>query len=110
VLDMFVYERQADGALVLAKGIPDDWVESSGFSVTNLRTPYGRINLSFRPEGTDIFIEISGDANPPGGFILPFPWAHLAKGGSGDGSSPQDGELHIVHLPVRIRVERTDQG
>ena len=110
VLDMFVHERQADGALVLAKGIPDDWVGSSGFSVKNLRTPYGRINLSFRPEGTNILIEISGDANPPGGFILPSPWAHLAKGDSDNGSSLRDGELHIAHLPVRIRVKKTDQG
>ena len=110
VLDMFVYERQTDGALVVAKGIPDDWVEPTGFSAKNLRTPYGRVDLSFRPEGTDVLIEITGDANPPGGFILPFPWAHLAKGGSGDASPPQDGELHFVHLPVRVRVERTDRG
>ena len=111
VLDMFVYERQTDGALVLAKGIPNDWVNPSGFSVTNLRTPYGQINLSFRPEGSEIVIEISGDAHPPGGFILPAPWAHYANvGSSDDRSSVRNGELHIVRLPIKIRVLRTDQG
>src|SRR5205085_10133120 len=103
VLDMFVYERQTDGALVLAKGVPNDWVDASGFSVRNLRTPYGRINLSFRPEGSEIVIEISGDANPPGGFILPAPWVHYANlGGSDDRSSLRNGELHIVRLPIKI--------
>ena len=110
VLDMFVYERQADGALVLAKGIPDDWVDSSGFSAKNLRTPYGQINLSFRPEGTNILIEISGRREPTRRLHSSSPWAHLLRTTSGDGSTFRDGELHIAHLPVRIRVEKTDQG
>jgi hypothetical protein len=111
VLDMFVYERQTDGALVLAKGIPDDWVEPTGFSAKNLRTPYGPVDLSFRPEGPNVLIEITGDANPPGGFILPFPWARLANvDGSASQASLRDGELHIAHLPIKIRVMRADQG
>ena len=111
VLDMFVYERQSDGALVIAKGIPGDWVESSGFSARNLRTPYGQINLSFRPEGTDVVVEITGDAKPPGGFILPSPWGHPANvRGTADRSSIRDGELHIDRLPAKFRVARADQG
>jgi hypothetical protein len=45
-LDLFAYERVADNALVLAAGLPLQWLEGEGVAVENLRTPYGRLSYT----------------------------------------------------------------
>jgi hypothetical protein len=76
VLDMFVYERDADHALVLAAGAPPRWFEGpAGVGVRNLRTPYGRLSWSARMRGDDLILRIRGDARPPGGFDFPWPFS-----------------------------------
>jgi hypothetical protein len=108
-LDLFAYERQSDKALVLAAGIPSDWFEGPGFAATNLRTPYGSLNLSFRRQGKDLVVSLDGSARPPGGFFLPSPWPHLPNARRPDGQplAWQNGELHIRELPVEILIEQT---
>jgi hypothetical protein len=78
-LDMFVYERQHDEALVLAAGAPADWFTGSGFAIENLRTPYGRLSYSVRREGEGYRLRMHGDARPPGGFVLALPVEHGAR-------------------------------
>jgi hypothetical protein len=108
-LDMFAYERRSDKALVLAAGIPANWFEGPGFAATNLRTPYGSLNMTFRRRGTDIVVNLDGSARPPGGFLLPSPWPHLPNARRPDGQplAWQNGELHIRDLPVEILIEQT---
>jgi hypothetical protein len=108
-LDMFAFERHSDKSLVLAAGIPSNWYEGPGFAATNLRTPYGSLNMSFRRHGKDLVVSLAGSARPPGGFFLPSPWPHLPNARRLDGQplAWQNGELHIRHLPVEILIEQT---
>ena len=73
-LDLFVYERDTDNALVLAAGLPMAWVNSAnGVGVADVRTPYGPLTYSLRRRGSVTILNLSPEARPPGGFILPWP-------------------------------------
>jgi hypothetical protein len=51
VLDLFAYERERDETLVLAAGVPLDWVEHDGVTIQGLSTRYG--SLSYRLESSE---------------------------------------------------------
>lgn len=75
-LDMFAYERAGDGSLVLAAGIPVDWLDGQGIAVDGLRTPYGPLSYSLRRDGGVLRLDVAGDAlRAPGGVVLPWPYA-----------------------------------
>ena len=73
-LALFAYEDEASGAIVLAAGIPRDWLAGRGVTVHGLRTRYGRVNYSVRavPGGIDFELH-RGSGTPPGGFLLQLP-------------------------------------
>lgn len=49
LLSMFVYEREADRALVIGAGIPDHWLDDeAGVTARGLRTWYGGLDLRMR--------------------------------------------------------------
>jgi hypothetical protein len=104
VLDMFVYERQSSKALVLAAGLHSEWLDGPGFSVSNLRTPYGSLSMSFKRQGSDVVVNVDGDAKPPGGFLLPWPTSHPNVRRSDGPLTWQDGELHFRSLPAQIAI------
>lgn len=72
-LSLFLYEREADQALVIGAGIPEDWLDDpEGIEVKGLRCRYGRLDLSLRrtPE-QDLQLELGGELGlPPGGIIF----------------------------------------
>jgi hypothetical protein len=73
-LDLFVYERDADHALVLAAGLPLDWVDTpTGVGVREVRTAYGALSYSFKKEGTVRVLSIAPGVTPPGGFVVQWP-------------------------------------
>ena len=73
-LDMLVYERERDGALVLAGGIPMAWLERGGIAVERLRTPYGNLAYTLRRAGSQIRLTYKLDGKPPrGGLVLAAP-------------------------------------
>jgi hypothetical protein len=72
-LELFVYRHEVEEALVLAAGVPADWLGSGGVAVRELRTAYGRVSYSLRLSGGAVVLEIEGDV-PPGGFIFPWPF------------------------------------
>ncbi len=85
-LDLFVYERDADHALVLAAGLPMNWIDSgAGVGVREVRTPYGPLTYALRRRGGVTTLTLSPGVTPPGGFVLQWP----------------EGET----LPVRVRVD-----
>ncbi|ADL01575.1 discoidin domain-containing protein [Brevundimonas subvibrioides] len=85
-LDMFVYERDADDALVLAAGLPMTWIASAtGVGVREVRTPYGPLTYGLRRTGATTVLTLDGRTQPPGGFVLPWP----------------EGEA----LPTRVRID-----
>ncbi len=50
-LDMFAYAREVDDSIVLAAGIPVDWLDGEGIAIGDLRTPDGRLGYNLRRDG-----------------------------------------------------------
>lgn len=74
VLDLFAYERDADHALVLAAGVPVEWLATEqGVGVRDLRTAYGLLTYGLRKEGEAYVLTLAPGAEPPGGFVLRWP-------------------------------------
>jgi len=79
-LDLFAYERDTDHSLVLAAGIPSDWLSGDGIAVGNLSTPYGPLGYSLRKEHSQLVFHLNrGSAVPPGGFVLACAGANAAR-------------------------------
>lgn len=73
-LDMFVYERDSDHALVLAAGLPLEWLDTpTGVGVRAVRTPYGPLTYGFRRQDGAAVLTIESGLRPPGGFIVQWP-------------------------------------
>ena len=72
-LDLLVYERDHDDTLVLAAGVPLDWLEGEGVGVTNVRTAYGPLTYNLRRAGRGYVLTLGDDAGPPGGYFLRWP-------------------------------------
>jgi hypothetical protein len=107
-LDLFAHERPADQALVLAAGVPNEWLPGRGFAITNLRTPYGHLSYALRHDGKRLLLKIGGGMNAPGGGLI-YRWPY--PGIPGDASINgrplpwEDGhELRIRTLPAVIAV------
>jgi hypothetical protein len=85
---MFAYEREDDRALVIAAGVPWEWVASdTGVGVKRLPTYYGVLNYTLRAEapGT-LHMRLTGDLGvPPATIILqpplPGPLTHVTVNG-----------------------------
>ncbi|SDY19355.1 Carbohydrate binding domain (family 11) [Lysobacter sp. yr284] len=108
VLEMFAYTRDLDQSLVLAAGVPADWLQGEGVTVAGLRTPYGALGYRLRRAGSQVVFELdSGLRMPPGGLALKWPLA--AKPGrtvvGGKTREWKDGELRIERTPARVTVE-----
>ena len=108
VLDLFAYEDEGESSLVLAAGVPMDWLRGKGVSIRDLRTPWGRLSWSARV-GADgaVDVQVSGLRSVPrGGVSLRGPWgknAHVVIDGR-IAEGPADA-ISLPHLPARVRVE-----
>jgi len=72
-LDLLVYERDRDHALVLAAGVPTEWLEGEGVGVTHVRTAYGPLTYNLRAERGGYVLTLDGAVTPPGGFVVQWP-------------------------------------
>ena len=73
---LFVYEREADQALVIGAGIPAVWLESpEGITVRRMPTWHGTLNYRMAMTGPDTLrVRLTGDVTvPPGKIILHSP-------------------------------------
>jgi len=107
-LDLFAYVRDDDQALVLAAGIPNDWLDGEGIAIGDLRTPYGK--LSYRLHRAQGRLSLHIDAGlraPPGGVVLPWPAA--GKPGptriNGKAATWRNGELRIDSFPANVQID-----
>jgi hypothetical protein len=107
VLDLFAYERDADSALVLAAGLPPQWLEDAGVTVENLRTPYGHLSYSLHRRERRLRLQVAaGLQPPPGGLVFVWPGdqppgpTHL----NGQQVSWPGIELRIHQLPAEVIV------
>jgi hypothetical protein len=108
VLDLFVYEREGDRALVLAAGVSPDWMDGPGITVKGLRTPYGPLTYSLKNEGANVVLRIAeGTRMPPGGFVLVWPGRQPPPSVSrinGKEARWDGSELRVREVPARIVV------
>jgi hypothetical protein len=108
-LDLFAWEREKDGALVLAAGIPSLWLRGGpGVAVRGLRTPHGLLDYTLRNEKRGLRFSVTGPAMPPGGLALRPPFEAPPRRVSVNGTDvPFSGEeLMIRMLPADVLFER----
>lgn len=114
VLDLFAYVREADQALVLAAGVPNDWLAGQGVGIENLRTPYGELSYALRRDGRRLVLTIAGGLSPPrGGLVFGWPYAGLPGPALINGHPVrwENGKaLRIRTLPAVIAVETAPEG
>jgi hypothetical protein len=104
VLDLFAYERGE--RLVLAGGLPLDWLEGEGVAIDGLRTPYGTLGYTLSREGNRLRQELRGDAAPPGGFVWALPHRRLRDSRiDGKHATAEHDELEITHAPAIVEVD-----
>ncbi len=107
-LDMFAYTRERDDSLVLAAGVPLDWLDDGeGVAIEGLYTPHGRLGYSLRRIDGQLQLDVAADAGlPPGGLVLPWPYPGTPGATTIDGEPAQwrDGELRIARPGARVRV------
>jgi hypothetical protein len=107
--DLFAYERPRDEALVLAAGIPADWLKGEGVGIRRLRTPHGELSYGLREQGRSLVLRVEKGLDiPPGGLVLPWPYAGEPTGDAMVNGRPQawrDGELVIRVLPATVSMQ-----
>lgn len=106
-LDLFAYTRDLDDALVIAAGIPADWLAGGGVRVANLRTPHGPLGYSLKQDERGVELRLSADTGlPPGGVV--FTWPHASPPGEtridGRPARWNDGELRIDRPGAVVQV------
>lgn len=83
-LDLLAFERDSDQALVLAAGVPPDWLNQGPVGVTGLRTAHGRLSYTLRRDGAEVLLQVTpGLAAPHGGMWLA--WSGRMHRVPGDG-------------------------
>ena len=106
-LDLLAYERDSDHALVLAAGVPRDWLEE-GVGVRGLSTRHGRLSYRLERDGPGVRLRVEAGlrALPEGGLWLAWPGTDALPLASIDGRplSWHGRELPIVSLPAEIRL------
>jgi hypothetical protein len=108
---MLVYEREHDGALVLAAGVPAAWLDDpAGVAVHGLPTHAGP--LTYRLERTAartvrLAVE-AGPTVPRGGLVLAPPVRRGAQAREGERAieSAADGSVLVRRLPITIVWEQ----
>jgi hypothetical protein len=107
---MLCYERDRDRALVLAAGVPWEWVaESSGVRVRGLRTPYGLIGYTLQTDGDALVFDVAVKRLPPGGMVLLPPQADRFRVAEVDGkrvSRTPEGGVVVRRLSARVVFRR----
>jgi hypothetical protein len=110
---MLAFEREADGSLVLAAGIPDEWLElDGGIRVTGLPTWHGTLSYTMKrdAEAIELDVALTGDSRmPPGGIVVQPPGDTPLRGVvvNGEPSARFTGtEAALDRLPAKVRLVR----
>jgi len=106
---MFVYEDQHQEKLILLAGLPDAWLaDPTGVAFSGLRSEYGVISVSVRPNGADrLLVRIDGEARPKGGIELRSPLSKKIRSAKIDGQAAEvsGNRLTIIKLPAVVELE-----
>ncbi|MBI4918078.1 MAG: discoidin domain-containing protein [Acidobacteria bacterium] len=113
-LDMLAWERERDGALVIAAGVPAAWLGEGGVGVRDLRTRWGRLTYTLREEvGAIRFSLAPGLRLPPGGVVLraPLAAAPMTVTVNGAPATPgADGEVGVRTVPAEVVIRLLGAG
>ncbi|HRN61515.1 MAG TPA: discoidin domain-containing protein [Luteimonas sp.] len=113
-LDMFAYPRERDDSLVLAAGVPVEWLDGNGIGIAGLRTASGVLTWRLRRGGDTLLLEVedTGLQLPAGGLVLPWPLAgEPGRTVVEVGEAEWDGrELRISALPAVVSIGIEDEG
>jgi len=108
VRSLFAFERDADQSLVIAAGVPAEWLDQGAeVSVQDLPTHYGKLSYSMRRETQDrLRLVLTGDlAVPPGGMVvvppLRRPLAAVLVNGRGSEACEPD-RVHVAASPADL--------
>jgi F5/8 type C domain-containing protein len=110
VRSLFVYERESDAALVLAAGVPAEWVTAEGgVTVKRLPTYYGVLGMTLRAEdGDTVRVRLSGDlAMPPGRLVVRSPLARPLRSVSVNGRAVREfrpDEVVVGEFPADVQL------
>ncbi len=107
-LDMFAYTREIDDSLVLAAGIPADWLDGKGIAMKGLRTPQGLLGYSLARNGSKLSLRVdAGMTLPAGGLVFPWPYKSVPGKATVNGKPVEwkHGEIRILSLPAVVAVE-----
>jgi hypothetical protein len=108
---MLVYEREEDQALVLAAGVPPEWVASEpGVGVKRLPTRFGVLAYTLAPDGDGVLrMRLTGDLGvPAGGIVLrpPLPRPLKAVTVNGSAVTTFTADAATIHeFPADVRLE-----
>jgi hypothetical protein len=110
VRDMLVYEREEDRSLVIAAGVPPEWVrEEPGLKVKRFPTHFGILSYVMRLDGSTLRIRLTGDLNvPPGGIEIHSPIAGPIRAASVNGVPlPASGTdtVTLRDFPAEVVIE-----
>jgi hypothetical protein len=102
---MFVYEREADGAMVLGAGVRREWLEDpQGVRIEDWSTEYGTIRYAMTATPTGTVLELSGDFEmPPGGLVIRTPTGPI-RAVRADGA--EVGEINGNEVTLRTKAAR----
>jgi hypothetical protein len=108
--DLFAFEREADRSLVVAAGIPEDWLAAGEVAVTNLPTWYGRLDLRLsRTANGTLHLHLGGKHElPPGGFRFAPPGDNPLREVRVNGEPTRDftpTEVRITAFPTEVEVD-----
>ena len=112
-LDLFAYERESDRSIVLAAGIPDDWLDGDGIAIEGLQTRHGPLGYRLLADAQGLHMTLHADASrlPVGGYVLI--WPLTGKPGrtriNGREASWLNGELRIMRVPAEVEIIRDDR-
>jgi hypothetical protein len=108
----FAYEDDADDSLVLAAGIPAEWLYNAAnaeIGVRRLPTAHGPLDYGLRAEGADTLkLRIGGGlALPPGGIRIRPPANKPIKAAKVNGAAVSGftgAELRIATVPAEVEI------
>ena len=111
VRSLFVYEQEEAQRLVLAAGVPRQWITApEGITVNALPTPYGPLSYRLQRDGDDaerVTVE-SGMRVPPGGIAIRSPSDRplrevIVNGSPADGFAANEVVVHALPAEILLR-------
>ena len=107
-LDMFAYERDVDGPIVLAAGVPASWLTGKGIAIEDLNTSHGMLSYTLQRSDKQLTLQVSeGLRLPAAGLLLQWPYEGTPGEATINGEPAQwlGNELHVGSLPAKVEIE-----